>query len=245
MPNRIYNEKVNINTNDVKNFYDLRAVNCKNGFNAVLLTDDDPEENENLNNYDKNIILPKLGIKNNFRCLEIGCGLGRIAHIVAPLCKYYHGIDFSIEMIKIAKEYCKEFNKKCSFEQYSASDGIKHLIQEESEKFDCIIFTGVCMYINDEELSEIFENLSQLTNEHACIYIRESAAIKERLTLVRFDSSALKSKYDAIYRTPNEYHQILQPLLHSGFKIEEEGFLPEQVKCKRNETNNYFMIIRK
>ena len=39
--------------------------------------------------------------------IEIGCGTGRVAKLVAPLVKKYTGLDFSKEFIK----YFKENNK--------------------------------------------------------------------------------------------------------------------------------------
>ena len=60
--------------------------------------------------------LEKYTDKKTTKFAEIGCGLGRISHWVAPCVKQYGGIDISSTMISGAIEYNKQFGfDNCSF----------------------------------------------------------------------------------------------------------------------------------
>jgi len=58
--------------------------------------------------------------KHKTKFVEIGCGLGRIAHFVAPHVRAYNGIDISKTMIEGAVKYNKQFKyDNCFFKETS------------------------------------------------------------------------------------------------------------------------------
>jgi len=83
----------------------------------------------------------------NTNFLEIGCGLGRIAHWVAPHVKKYIGIDISSTMIEGAKEYNKQFEyNNCEFLECS------NLLENfKEETFDIIYTELVFIHLTKEE----------------------------------------------------------------------------------------------
>ena len=107
MVGRVYGEKVSIDTKGTVSFYDQRAKTIKNReqeYTTVLLGDQDPEYAVKWDEYEKGFILPKLGLNRNKVILDLGCGMGRMADAVSDQCKEYYGVDFSSEMIAVAKQ---------------------------------------------------------------------------------------------------------------------------------------------
>lgn len=235
---RIYGEKVSIHMEKVQNFYNKRAALVEQkGWGAISLGDEDASIASRVYDYDRDTLFPKLGVTPDTRVLELGCGMGRWAKIVLPHCGAYCGIDFSEEMLKAAEKICADYAGKSTFFQLSASAAAEKDPSFYGGRFQCIILSGVCIYINDKELKRIFERIPLFADKNCTICVKETAALSERLTLNEFPSEALHSAYNAIYRTREEYQSMFAPLVQAGFSICEQYFLPEEVGRKRAETN--------
>src|SRR4051812_27319414 len=50
-----------------------------------------------------------VGIKPDDIILEIGCGIGRVGQVLAPICKQWIGCDVSPNMLKLAQERLSSF----------------------------------------------------------------------------------------------------------------------------------------
>ena len=69
------------------------------------------------------------------------------------------------------------------------------------------------MYLNGDELREMFSQLVRVCGQSSLICIREPIVIKERLTLKNFYSDELNYNYNAIYRRRDEIMQIIDETL--------------------------------
>ena len=152
---RIYEEKTDIDGKHTQDFYDMRAgqlskMECP--YTAVLLGDQNPGHAAKWNVFERENILPKLNITKSSNVLDIGCGIGRWAEQVIPLCNHYCGVDFSSGMIKAAKERACNLTGDFEFLNYSFQELVEQKGEEFKGKFDRLIIAGVCMYINDAEL---------------------------------------------------------------------------------------------
>lgn len=79
------------------------------------------------------------------------------------------------------------------------------------KSYDLIITCGLFMYINDVDIARVFKNLGSLLAKGGIFYAEESVAtMNKRLTLKDFYSKELKTNYNAIYRTPEEYADLLK-----------------------------------
>ena len=102
------------------------------------------------------------------------------------------------------------------------------------------------MYINDEILLKGMSQLLDKIDERARVYLTETIALTERLTLDEFYSEALKADYDVIYRTEAEYNHIYKSWLEAGFRIVEQGMLPHLNKEKEySETERWYTILER
>lgn len=243
---RIYGDPVSIDMDHVQKFYDQRAaLKEQKGWGVVLLGDGDPSIATRVYDYDRDVLCPKLGITAESRVLELGCGMGRWGSILLPHCGAYCGVDFSEEMLKLAETICAAYADKSSFYQLSAPDAVEKEPAFYGGSFQCILLSGVCMYINDQELKRIFQRLPVFAAEHCVICVKKSATLEKRLTLNEFQSEELHSTYDAIYRTREEYNALFQPLMESGFSVREQYFLSEEVGRKRKETNSLCTLLHR
>ena len=98
MSNRIYGTRTDINEQEVRDFYNKRAAlasSMKNPLSAVVNGEQNPEQADTRSRYDREYIVPRLDLTQNSAVLDIGCGMGRFAEMVLPLCGRYLGADFA------------------------------------------------------------------------------------------------------------------------------------------------------
>lgn len=244
--NRVYGKQIDVSAKMIKEFYDNRASKYKDGEKtrntAVLLGDNNPQYADESNKIEKKIIKPYLNIGKQHKVLDIGCGVGRWAEDIIPTCNQYMGVDFSTEMIRVASKY---------FERYSNAKFINSAFQDIftnkdicNQKFDTVIIVGVSMYINENDLKQCYEKLSKILNKGAIVYIEESVAVQERLTLNDIWSENLNDNYNAIYRTREEYLDILAPLL-SSTEIIKEDYMKQWDKKELSETSHWYILLKK
>lgn len=247
--NRIYGQKIAINTENTRNFYDTRARSIKdmsNPYVSVLLGDQNPEYALAWNTFEKENILPKMNIDETCRVLDIGCGMGRWAETLIPQSGYYCGTDMSAEMIRCARERNQYPKKEYDFLNYGFEEFCSLTKEQLPHSFNRLWICGVMMYINDETLIKGMELLLNKMDDHGKVYFTETIALSQRLTLNQFYSEALKADYDVIYRTEEEYNHIYESWLKAGFKIVEQGMLPHLNKEKEySETDRWYTIMER
>lgn len=246
---RIYGDKVDINTENTERLYNDRAIRIKEmecPYTAVLLGDQNPEYALEWNRVEKELVLPKLNITESSYVVDFGCGIGRWAEDIIPICNKYTGIDFSAGMVEIASERCsgfvgKNYKFNCnSFQQFIDS------YDKKDGKIDVVIMSYVCMYINDDDLKKYFEKLSELVGEKCTIYFLDTVGLKERLTLKGIYSQALKSDYGALYRTVDEYSKLYEIFFQKGFVESASGFMPKlNDEEAYKETDRYYSILER
>lgn len=246
---RIYNENVSIDPENTRELYDKRAksiADAPNPYVSVLLDDQNPENAEKWNAFEKEYILPLLQVNEKNNVLDIGCGIGRWAESLIPICRYYCGTDFSSKMIDVASERNRHPDKKYSFKNLSFQEVTSTVFKPENSKFDRIIIAGICMYINDDELLKCFEGLLNLLAPQCIMYLTETVGVENRLTLNRIPSQALKSDYDAIYRTSNEYNKLYEIFTDEGFNVKKQDYLPRLNDTKEfSETERWYTILER
>ena len=243
MKERVYGEKINIDTENTISFYNQRAKTIKTRereYTTVLLGDKDPDFSVKWDAYEKQFILPKLKLTKEKVILDIGCGIGRWAEAVVGQCKEYYGVDFSSEMIAVAKENIKKEN--CHFYTMSLVDALSNS-KITARKYDIVLMTGVSMYINEEELKESYRLLRNLVNKDSLFYFEESVGKIERLTLNHIWSEDLQVYYGAIYRTREEYKSLIRECMKEAEFI-EEGYMNFLDKKEQSETSHWYAVLR-
>jgi SAM-dependent methyltransferase len=239
---RIYGEKTDIDSQNVKKFWNNNAKK-DSSLKSVLLGYDFGENSADLHNRkEAEIVLDFIG-NGTYTVLDIGCGIGRWAYNLKPKIKTYDGIDFSEEFIRAANSNFRDFNE-INFYCMSATEIYTARLLE---KYDVVIATEVSMYINDNELNKLYDGINKFTGKDSLLYIQDTTSLLEtRLTLKDFDSKELKTKYNAIYRTKPEYETLFGRYLPE-FKLTGNGteLLLDKNSGAREETNARYWCFRK
>ena len=243
MAERVYGEIVNIDTVNTISFYNQRAKTIKNReqeYTTVLLGDQDPEYAVKWDEYEKGFVLPKLMLNRNKVVLDLGCGMGRLADAVSDKVKEYYGVDFSSEMIAVAKQNVR--NNNCHFYTMSIVDALSDP-KITARKYDLVLMAGVSMYINEDELKESYRLLRNLVNKDSLFYFEESVGKIERLTLNHIWSEDLQDYYGAIYRTREEYKSLIDEYIN-GVEYIEEGYMNFLDKEEQSETSHWYALLQ-
>lgn len=235
MQTRVYTDKINIDNNSTKEFWQKRANNINN-LQTVLLGSDNTGSEQNIRNENEKRIVEKIIEKiQNPGILDIGCGIGRWAENLQNKFEYYVGVDFSEGFINYASKKFTNFSN-VKFYNNSILNLDKDIL---TSRFNLIICTGVLMYINDENISNIFKAFRQVSPEY--LYIQESISLIGRLTLNKFESKDLKTDYSAIYRTKQEYEEYFKT---NAFNIIKTDLLLDNKSGAREETNAQYWILK-
>ena len=243
MAERVYGEKVNIDTVNTISFYNQRAKTIKNReqeYTTVLLGDRDPEYAVKWDEYEKGFVLPKIMLNRNKVVLDLSCGMGRLADAVSDKVKEYYGVDFSSKMIAVAKQNVR--NNNCHFYTMSIVDALSDP-KITARKYDLVLMAGVSMYINEDELKESYRLLRNLVNKDSLFYFEESVGKIERLTLNHIWSEDLQDYYGAIYRTREEYKSLIDEYIN-GVEYIEEGYMNFLDKEEQTETSHWYALLQ-
>ncbi len=236
MQTRVYTKKIDIDNNSTKEFWQKRANNINNLQTVLLGSDNTGREQNTRNEKEIKIVEEVIEKIQNPKILDIGCGIGRWAENLQNKFEYYVGVDFSEGFINYASEKFANY-PNIKFYNNSILDLDKEIFTSD---FNLIICTGVLMYINDANISNIFEVFSRVAPEY--LYIQESISLMDsRLTLNNFESKDLKTNYSAIYRTKQEYEEYIKA---NNFDIIKTDLLLDNKSGAREETNAQYWILR-
>lgn len=236
MQTRVYTDKIEIDNNSTKEFWENRANNINNLQTVLLGSDKTGIEQNTRNEHEKLIVESIVKQIQNPRILDIGCGIGRWAENLINQFDSYTGVDFSEGFIDYASKKFSD-NKNVKFCNNSILELDDTIL---SSNFNFIICTGVLMYINDSNIFDIFKAFRRVTPEY--VYIQESISLMDvRLTLNKFESKDLQTNYNAIYRTKQEYEEYFKT---NKFDIIKTDLLLDNKSGAREETNAQYWILK-
>lgn len=236
MQTRVYTDKIEIDNNSTKEFWENRANNINNLQTVLLGSDKTGIEQNTRNEHEKLIVESVVKQIQNPRILDIGCGIGRWAENLINQFDYYVGVDFSEGFIDYASQKFSD-NKNIKFCNNSILELDDTIL---SSNFNFIICTGVLMYVNDSNIFDILKAFRRVTPEY--VYIQESISLMDaRLTLNKFESKDLQTNYNAIYRTKQEYEEYFKT---NGFDIIKTDLLLDNKSGAREETNAQYWILK-
>ena len=249
MEGRVYGDKVDIDYGDTLSFFESRGDGKGLGskYNYVLFQDDTPEVAVERDRQEKEKICSALDWEGGGTVLDIGCGIGRWGEAVLGKGWKYTGIDYSRKLLGIAEENLKGYGSMKTLLHGSFQEFKVALLKNGiAGKFQKVFINGVMMYINDVDLEKGLEDVLEACGSKCQVYLKESMAARERLTLDRFYSGSLSQDYTAIYRGTGEYKgRVGRHFVKNGFVIKEEGALFEEGLRNRKETLDYYFILER
>lgn len=189
-------------------------------------------------------LLPLLRLDGRQALLDVGCGTGRWSRRLVPRLARYHGIDATEGLLAHARAQ-HEDDSRCRFSHLHAEDLSADALGETH--FDRVLCAGICMYLNDAQLSTLFGAIVDVTAVGALVLLREPVATEARLTIKGHFSSELEHDYHAIYRSVPELMTLMRPtLLDRGFQLIDEGDVYEQDGLNnRAETRQRWFLLER
>ncbi len=245
---RIVGEAVKVDETVTENFFQTRVSRkLPHRYNYVIYQDSTPQLALERDTYEKKMITPFLKINGESMVLDIGCGVGRWGDAIVPLLTSgrYIGVDFSESFLEIANKNLGE-SGKCAFYKSSFQEADDVLHHNGYTTFDIVLINGVLMYINDDDLKTCLECVDHFTHKESRIYIKESVGATERFTLNNFYSKELNSRYNAIYRSRDEYDALFrETYFDRGYRLIRNDATWKRELKNRKETLSWYWIIEK
>lgn len=128
--------------------------------------------------------------------LELGCGNGRWAVVLAPLVKCYTAVDFSRPALEAARNsICEAGLTNVELREQSVLD-----FRGERD-YDVVYFGGVTQYLQDSEIHRVLDQIAGCTKKDSVIVDRSTVNYKHR-------EIREMEHYCSIYRTPAEIEHI-------------------------------------
>jgi len=144
-------------------------------------------------------------------CLEIGCGTGKNTEWLSQKAKHLTAVDFSEEMIGIAKS--KINSDKVTFLQADITKDWNFI----SGKYDLISFSLVLEHI--ENLDHIFKEASRLVKPGGYVYLGELHPFKQYFgTKARFETSEGLQILDCY---PHNISDFINSARQNGLEIKD------------------------
>lgn len=234
---RVFGEKRTIDYRSTLEFFEARAnVSAQNVLTATMYQDAGLASRRD--RAEKETVLPRLNLREGDRVLDIGCGSGRWAELIAPNVSSYLGIDFSQGLLQVAHARVPSAIFQCAPVNALRDEALK-----VPPPFTLFICSGILAYLNDGDVLRLFATISESATTASRIYVREPIATMQRLTLDGYWSEELGANYSAVYRTRAEYLDLFSAL--SGFHLRNEGEpFPRELQNRAETEQRYFLLER-
>lgn len=201
-----------------KAFWDNKASTTQGALLAV-----DGSANEHVlqltGAYSARQVATALALGKTDRVLELGCGVGRIGHLLAPQVAHWEGADISANMLKVARERLAAH----------ANVGFTELVRTSlaplpDASFDKAYCVAVFIHMDKEDFYLYLEELARVVKPGGLIYF-DTWNLVSRVGWRRFaleamqyrsaDFSARKDVARNQFSTPDEVRAFLE---HAGFE---------------------------
>ena len=242
---RVKNVKTDIDYNMTKDFFRKRAqkYNNMNPYSVTMYQDNNPELVYKRNQFEKEKLIGYLNLDKNSKVLDLACGIGRWADATKAIVGSYLGVDFSEELISIARQ-----RNNCSNVSFAVGSSVElDTLLKDSRLFNRVLIFGLFMYLNDRDVITTSCLVEKFCEPETIICIREPIGIDARLTVKNHFSDELQEIYNAVYRTRDQLIVLIKPaFLDKGFDIVKEDFLFNDVNLNnRKETAQYYFILKR
>lgn len=148
---RITEEVIDIDYKETRRFFERRAdkFSDDNPYSVTMYQDRHTELVRERNRKETEKLIPMLNLNADSRVLDVACGIGRWADAMPDCIKEYCGLDFSRELVEIARKR----NKKDNFSFWEgAANEVEQIVQKTGGGYTiefswweylCISTTGI------------------------------------------------------------------------------------------------------
>ena len=190
-----------IQKKNIKDFWTAQGkkINVKKEGISNLEEDEALLEEKIILEYEKIFPIIETYLKKDSKVLDLGSGSGQWACRFSPLAKSVTLVEFSEEMMSLAKNNSTEKFHNLEFILSEAQDFLS------SEVYDLIWISGLLIYLTDQELVKLISNCRQMLALDGRLILRDGTGLGERYEISNQFSKNLGHNYSATYRTSEEY----------------------------------------
>lgn len=234
-----------ISRQSVEAFFRERAAKVEQlGYiQAVIYQDKNPDLARQRDAVEKAKLLPLLQLDGRQSVLDVGCGTGRWADVLAPLCSRYLGTDFSQELVDIGSARFASV-PHVSFVCLPAEQVSSATV---GGPWQVIVSLGLFIYLNDDELARAMKGYASVSDSSCKLLLREPVGTQGRLTIKEHFSEDMDQVYNAIYRTEEELMDFVRAILApAGFRLSVSGDVYEEAMLNnRPDTKQKWFLLER
>lgn len=173
----------------MRNWWDQQALKVPESAGVLGFYDDSPEGRLYRCQAEWMRFCSIVPLQRAWQVLELGCGAGRWALNLSPKVARVVAVDYSSEMIRLAQD--EKLKRKLNNIEFHCS-----AVEEYSSdlQFDLIYFSGVNLYLNDEQLNTALHNARTMLAPRGIIIDRCTVSLGERRLF-------LDRGYQALFRS--------------------------------------------
>lgn len=206
-----------ISPHKIKNFWESRGKKYHQvAFESVANLEEDPELLELKISVETNKVIPRLALTSAARLLDLGAGCGQWSFRFAPLVKEVTAVEYTRSLAEIGiKEALRRQASNVHFE-ISPAEEFKC-----DTPYDIVFISGLFVYLTDKQAEALCGRLRSFVTDGGQIFVRDGTSIlNKRYQIENKYSPVLQTEYSAIYRTTDEYLELLDK---ADFICEEHG----------------------
>jgi ubiquinone/menaquinone biosynthesis C-methylase UbiE len=180
-----------------------------------ILSNRDPEVFEQAGRHDAEVTLAPL-IKPTDTVLDLGCGIGRVAKYVAPLCKELWAVDASQTMLALARERLAELRNVHFARSYDVS-----LPELADGSIDFAYSLLTLQHVEREHAFMLLREIRRALRDGGTAYFTFPNLLSDRYLadfLKYAETGEATNQARARFYTPEEVLRILPP---AGFAVRE------------------------
>ena len=204
---------------------------------SLMNLETDPEKSKLKFNEEKKHLTKVLDFSNYSNLLDLGGGIGLWSNFFLDSGLNVSLVEKQLNFINVAKSNIN--SKKISF----INSDIKEF-NFNKNKFDIVFMSGVSIYLNDSEMKELLKKIYYTIKPEGFFIHRDAYSIKKKLTIDKF-SDELNENYFAIYRTLNDYFELILKSNPFNLFYSEDMYKYCEKLNKRKETRLRLNIFKK
>lgn len=186
-------------------------------------------------------IMPLFRFESHMDILDMGAGYGQWALRFASLVRSVTAVDYQQNFLDLGRKAAKE--QGLNNIEFCCSPVEEYI---PNRKFHRIFFSGIFVYLTDEHIKRILDNVLPFLCPEGLAILREPTSIlNTSYQLDRKYSEALQCDYSVLYRTAEEFKRLWADF---GFFCGKEGqVFPEgSTQNKFSETGlRYYVFAKK
>lgn len=158
-------------------------------------------------------LIERLAPRRRLRAIDLGCGFGDFAARLAPRCADLTAVDFAAGFVEqararlIATAHPSARAEQGDLRDYDRFDGV-----------DLVHLGAVCMYLEEDELAQMYARLRDKLTPDGVIVQREYTVVSLGREYLRD-----RGEYKSWQRRPARYHALAR---HAGLQLVEQRFGP-------------------